>query len=382
MLADLGRLLAEQDVDHLAGAELLPPLALQPEHRRQQLLRGDRAVPRLRRGQARVAVAARAGLLAEVAEQLDRGGTRPSRTAPAWRPGGRPAAAVRVVALGGVDQLALLHDVLQAVGQPGGGRQPVPPGPAGLLVVALDGPGQVEVGDEAHVGLVDAHAERDRGDHDQAVLAQEARLVGGPGARVEARVVRQRLDPAAAPGTRRSPPPTPGTGSRRCPRRPACSARSSSSSCRLGSFFGTIRYWMFGRSKLATNCRAPVEVQPGRDLGVRRLGGGRGQRDAGHRRPALVQRGQREVVGPEVVPPLGHAVRLVDGEQRDRAAVEQPQRRLGAQPLRRQVEQVELAGERRRPRPGAARPDPASSSGTRPARRARAARPPGPASAR
>ena len=38
-------------------------------------------------------------------------------------------------------------------------------------------------------------------------------------------------------------------------------------------------------------------------------------------------------------------MRLVDGEQRDRAAVEQPERGLRPQPLRRQVEQVELPGE-------------------------------------
>src|SRR5882762_5723676 len=44
--------------------------------------------------------------------------------------------------------------------------------------------------------------------------------------------------------------------------------------------------------------------------------------------PALVQRGQREVDGPEVVAPLGNAVRLVDREQRNRAPVEQSQRLL------------------------------------------------------
>ena len=47
------------------------------------------------------------------------------------------------------------------------------------------------------------------------------------------------------------------------------------------------------------------------------------------------------------MPPLGHAVRLVDGEQGDRAPVEQPQRRFGAQPFRGQVEQVKLAGAER-----------------------------------
>ena len=35
-----------------------------------------------------------------------------------------------------------------------------------------------------------------------------------------------------------------------------CSVRRKSSSCRVGSFLGAMRYWMFGRSKLATNCRA------------------------------------------------------------------------------------------------------------------------------
>ena len=41
------RLLAEQDVDRLAGAERWSALALQPHHGRQQLLRGHRAVPGL-----------------------------------------------------------------------------------------------------------------------------------------------------------------------------------------------------------------------------------------------------------------------------------------------------------------------------------------------
>ena len=40
------------------------------------------------------------------------------------------------------------------------------------------------------------------------------------------------------------------------PASPGCSVRSSRSNCRRGSFFGSIRYWMLGRSKLATNCLA------------------------------------------------------------------------------------------------------------------------------
>jgi hypothetical protein len=105
---------------------------------------------------------------------------------------------VRQVALGPVDQPPLQHDVLQPVGQPRGRRLAVPAGPAGLLVVALDRLGQVQVRHEADVGLVDAHPERDRGHHDQAVLAQEPGLVRGPGGPVKPGVVRQRGQPVAA----------------------------------------------------------------------------------------------------------------------------------------------------------------------------------------
>ena len=79
--------LPEQDVDDLPGAEPLVALAVQPEHRREQLLRGDRAVPRLRRHQAGVAVAARLSPAGRSRRAAARGGTRPSRTARASRRG-------------------------------------------------------------------------------------------------------------------------------------------------------------------------------------------------------------------------------------------------------------------------------------------------------
>src|SRR5699024_11339911 len=69
-------------------------------------------------------------------------------------------------------------------------------GATGLLVVAFDGSGQVEVGDEADIGFVDAHAEGDRGDHDDAVLAQEPRLILRPYLGREPRVIGQSGDAA------------------------------------------------------------------------------------------------------------------------------------------------------------------------------------------
>ena len=58
------------------------------------------------------------------------------------------------------------------------------------------------MGDEPHVGLVDAHAERDRRDHDHAVLAQEPRLVAR--ARRRRRARRGTAAPAMPLATRNS----------------------------------------------------------------------------------------------------------------------------------------------------------------------------------
>src|SRR3546814_13039547 len=62
--------------------------------------------------------------------------------------------------LGVLDHLLEQHHVAQALAQPGVGRFAVAAGPAGFLVVALERLGEVEVGDEAYVGLVVADRKR------------------------------------------------------------------------------------------------------------------------------------------------------------------------------------------------------------------------------
>ena len=54
--------------------------------------------------------------------------------------------------------------------------------------------GHVGMGDEAHVRLVDAHAEGDGGEGDHAVLAQETVLVGVAPALLEAGVIGERVE--------------------------------------------------------------------------------------------------------------------------------------------------------------------------------------------
>ncbi|MNT27920.1 hypothetical protein D3C72_1635730 [compost metagenome] len=87
---------------------------------------------------------------------------------------------VALVAFGVLQHLLEHHHVLQAVGHPGIRRQTVTATTTGFLVIGLKGFRQIEVRDKTHVGLVDAHAERHRRDHDQAFLIEEALLMVGP----------------------------------------------------------------------------------------------------------------------------------------------------------------------------------------------------------
>jgi hypothetical protein len=72
-----------------------------------------------------------------------------------------------------------------------------------------------------------------------------------------------------------------------------------------------------------------------------RIGRGR-QRNARHVRKALMQHRQLAILRPKIVPPLRHAVRLVNREQRHLGAFQQIEKAPGEQPLRRHVKQVQL----------------------------------------
>ncbi len=202
------------------------------------------------------------------------------------------------------------------------------------------------MGHKAHVGLVDAHAERDGGHHHDAVLAQEAVLVllahlGG-----QARVVGQR--------------------------------RQARIAQRLGQFLHALAGLAIDHAGLAQVLAVdeahelrerlllfldavadvgPVEaddelprlLQPQalHDVLAReRVRRGR-EGDARHARIALVQHRELAVLGPEVVAPLAHAVRLVDGEQPELPArmqtVQQREKAVGGHALGRGVQQRDLA---------------------------------------
>jgi hypothetical protein len=70
-----------------------------------------------------------------------------------------------------------------------------------------------------------------------------------------------------------------------------------------------------------------LQTQAGQDLGAGRGIGGRGEGDARDLRPALVQLMELDVLGAEIMAPLGDAMGLVDREQGHPDAIEQRMKR-------------------------------------------------------
>ena len=239
-----------------------------------------------------------------------------------------------------------LDDIGQPVGHPRGGREPVAAGSSGLLVVALDALGQVQVRDEPDVRLVDAHAEGDGGHHHHPVLAQEAGLVGRAHRPGQPRVVRQRDDPLL--GERL------GGLLHRLARQavddagvPVVLAAQQAHQLLQRLLLGLDPVLNVRTIEAGHEHPGLPQPQPLDDLAARRRGRGSGQRDSGDGRPPVVEHRQPQVVGTEVVPPLRHTVRLVDREQRDVQPVQEVLRPLHPEPLGRQVEQVQFAGQGR-----------------------------------
>ena len=162
---------------------------------RHRLLCIDGCVEQLDAFLAEIAVAADLRRFAEIGEQglppaARRLGERQQRTETLTLDA---LALVRGIALLDL-QAAQLH-VAEAIERKRVGRQPVAAGAADLLVIGLDVRRQVGVADEAHVGLVDAHAEGDRRGHDDPVFLLEGVLVGVANRLLEAGMIGPRVDP-------------------------------------------------------------------------------------------------------------------------------------------------------------------------------------------
>lgn len=238
-----------------------------------------------------------------------------------------------------LDEGAHARHILPAEEHEGARRQPVPAGSADLLVVALEMLRQVPVHDEPDVGLVDPHPEGDRGHHDLdpvknerfldrvALLRRQTGVIGArgdaAGAQIGGQIVRAPAggtvdDASLALGSAlRTEPP-------RMPRRDAQAGRRRVPVSRQKTLKLSVRVVLVdhlqpdvGPVEAGDEAGRPFQAQLASDVvaGVR-VGRSR-ERD--QRRPGqtLPQPAQLHVFGPEVVPPLRDAVRLVYRYKRD-----------------------------------------------------------------
>jgi hypothetical protein len=201
------------------------------------------------------------------------------------------------------------------------------------------------VGDEAHVRLVDAHAEGDGGHHDDAVLVDEAGLVLLARGGIHAGVVRQRGETLGI---------EPGRHLVHLPARQAVDDTGLAGVALLdeaqqlfpgAAFVDAHVVADVGAVEAGDEMARVFQLQAPGDLlagGLIRRGG---EGDARHLGKALVQNGKLHVFRPEVVAPLGHAMGLVDGEQGGPDASQNVQEAVRQQALRRHIEQVQLASQ-------------------------------------
>ena len=178
----------------MARTKLLLAMLPKSVHRAEQHAGRLSGIPDLRRLQAVVAVATRLAGLAKIGQQAH----APTVRRFCQGQQGLEFLQLQALEIGRrrplLDAPALLHHVAQVIAHPGLRGLTVAPCAARLLVVGLDVARHVQMGDKAHIGLVDAHAKGHRGHHHQAVFAQKPVLVGLPQGRRHAGVVRQGAD--------------------------------------------------------------------------------------------------------------------------------------------------------------------------------------------
>src|SRR4051794_5704579 len=154
--AHLLRIASSKDVAEMADAE--PHLG--PECGREQLARNFGHIDRRWRFQAIVAIAAALGWIVAEMTQQHRAAAQRSFDEPreCIQPLAFAWAAARLDLL--LDPLPGASEILRGPEQPRFGGFSIAAGAAGLLVISLDAFGDRGMGDQTHIRLVDAHAER------------------------------------------------------------------------------------------------------------------------------------------------------------------------------------------------------------------------------
>ena len=206
-------------------------------------------------------------------------------------------------------------------------------------------PRRAGVNDEAHVRAIDAHPERHRRHHDVDLFVEKGFLV--PGAHVvgQPRVIRNRAEPLAGQPV--------GRLLHLATRQAIDDARlvlmAGEDAKNLAPQVGPAQHAVGEVRTIEPADEHERLVQPELrdDVPAHPLGGGRGERvhrDAGE---LIAQPPELAVLGPEIVPPLADAVRLVDGDEPHAAFAQEAAQAIAAladEPLRRHVEQPARIG--------------------------------------
>jgi hypothetical protein len=238
-----------------------------------------------------------------------------------------------------VDEIPYLRDVASAEIQQAMGRFPVATCPAGLLVIALDMPRKVGVDHEPDVRLIDAHAEGN-GRHDHGhLVAVECLLVPLPLLRGQAGVIGKRLDATRCKEVSGFHDRIP-RGAINDPRLALMVLQEVDEltmDLRLGrdlvEEIGTIERCPHAMGVPEADLLNDVLL----DLLCRRC---RERRDRNSGKyPG--KHGQRQVIRPEVVPPLGDTVRFIDGHERQAQSLQRLDELGQGEPLWRDVEELD-----------------------------------------
>ena len=330
------RRLSRQHVDDMHHAKTLAG-AIDRGHR---LDDGVGCVPRVSRGEAVVAVAAIARMrLAEPGQD---------RLPPAQR---RLADVEQGVELGSLDALYVIrrcaivdhaaaeHHVAHRIAHPRGGGVVIASSAARLLVVGFDRARHVEMGDEPHVGLVDAHAERHGRGHHDAILFQKHVLVVRAGARIHPRMIGQRANTTFIEPRRRL---------LHLPARQAVNdpALASPRGEEIQQLLPTLlplhdRVGDVRPVEAGGEHGRVLKAKPLDDVRARRGVGRGGQRHARHAGEVCSDTGELAILRTKIVAPLRDAVRLVDGEQADVCVLQHLLESRAHQTFGRHVEQLQ-----------------------------------------
>ena len=212
-------------------------------------------------------------------------------------------------------------------------RRAVASGPPRLLEVRLNGVGQVHVCHEAHVGLVDAHAESVGGHHDAHAPRHPVFLADFLVEGRETGVVEMRVNSFLIEHGRQFP---------------RAFAAAGVDHCTAGHAAQDVQHFVYLVVRAAHHVAQifPREAHAVDALAaegealhhvVHYLNGRRGGEGEDRTGQYFTQFGNAQIVGAEVVAPLRDAVRLVHGNKRNGNARYFLQKEFGGQPLGRYI---------------------------------------------